>query len=114
MAWYLTIRADSHYSRTAASEPLIEYLRTLPELAQTGSMEFRDAPGEPWVCLVLAMSRNGGYAVSGELLPVVNVVELVCSDGDEDWYESLAARIAAFLDWEAVEESGDRIIRSAS
>ena len=114
MSWYLTIRADSRFSRSAATATLVKYLRTLPELAEVAPMDFRNAPGSPWLCVVLAMANErGGYAITGEILPAINVVELICGDGNENWYDSLAYRIAAFLDWEAIEESCERIIRPA-
>jgi hypothetical protein len=109
MSRYLTIRSDPQYSREAATGPLTEFLGTLPELAATNRMEFRNAPGSPWVCVVLARADgSGNYATEDRWLPAVNVVELVCGDGDEEWYVSLAGRVAQFLGWEAVEEHSER------
>jgi hypothetical protein len=111
MSWYLTVRRDPSYSRYAAVGPLLEHLQTLPELVQTGPQEFRNAPGLPWVCLCLAKADAAGcYAIGDTQSPTVNVVELVCGDGDELWYESLAQRVATFLHWEAVDEHGRRTV----
>jgi hypothetical protein len=110
MSWYLTIRADALYSRFVAAEPLVGFLAALPELRQTGPTAFESAAGFPWVSLTLAKcGPDGNYASDGRPLPRVNVLELACSDsGDAGWYESLAGRIASFLEWEAVEEHEDR------
>lgn len=112
MAWYLTIRSDSRYSQSTAFEPLVTYLLTLPELQQTGPTDFQNVDGEPRVGLIFAMAdEKGNYANHGDLPAAINVMELVCWDGDEEWYESLAYRIAAHLNWEAVEEHCGRIKR---
>ncbi|QDU20585.1 hypothetical protein [Urbifossiella limnaea] len=111
MSWYLTIRPDPNYSRSTPLGPLVEYLRSLPELMQDKSVEFRNAPGSPWVSLVLAQaSMTGNYAVSNDLPSTINVVEIVCGDGDEDWYEALARLVATFLRWEVVEEHSGRTL----
>ncbi len=111
MTWYLTIRSDLRYSRSTASGPLVEHLRTFTELVLAGHMEFRNAPESPWLRLVLARADEAGnYANHGDFRPTVNVVELICGDDDEGWYESLAWRIASFLGWEAVEEHTGRTI----
>jgi hypothetical protein len=108
MTWYLTIRSDARYSRTAATRPLVEHLRTLPELVEVSQMDFRNAPGSPWVSLILALAdESGNYATDGDFRPTVNVVELVCGEGDEG-YDAFAGRIASFLSWEAVETHENR------
>ena len=113
MTWYLTIRSDARYSHTAATEPLVEHLRTFPELVEVSQMDFRNATGFPWVCVILALAdKSGNYANDGTVLPTVNVVELVCGDGDEGWYEALAGRVGSFLAWEVVEEHCGRIVYS--
>src|SRR4051794_1609896 len=105
MTWYLTIRADPNYSQSTPVGTLVGHLRSLPELVQTGPQEFRSAPGSPWVSLCFARAdAAGNYAIGDVLPPTVNKVQLVCGDGDEQWYESLARRVAAFLRWQAVED----------
>src|SRR5690242_5671727 len=114
MSWYLTIRPNPHHSRATPVGPLVEYLRTLPEPVQAGTQRFRNAPGSPWVWLCFAEAdATGNYAIGGDLPQTANVVELVCRDGDERWYESLAQRIVTFLGWEAVEEHSGRTIYPA-
>ena len=114
MWWYLTIRADPNYSRAVETDALVEFLRSLPELIQTETNTFSNAPGQPWVSLTLADSRDGSYADHGERHPFVNLVDVVCSDEyDGGWYDALAARIAAFLGWEALEATADRTVRQA-
>ena len=113
MTWYLTVRPDRRYSRCTATEAVIEHLRPLPGLVQTGPQEFRNAPGSPWVDIVLARADGGGsYVVDRAPEPAVNVVELICGDGNDRWYESLAEGIASFLGWEVVEEDTGRTIHA--
>jgi hypothetical protein len=109
VSWYLTI-TPSHGQPNADTRLLVEFLSGLPELRQNGSVAFEGAPGQPWVDVILA--KNGpsdGYSSDGSFIPFIDIVELVCSDSeDEIWYERLAGRIAAFLGWPAIEEHGGR------
>ena len=110
MTWYLTLRSDAAYSRLTPTEPLLAFLGEQPELRQAGAMAFESAAGEPWLQVVLARcGPDGSYSSDGSLLPQVNVIELLCSDlGDPGWYESLSARIAAFLGWSVFEDTAER------
>ena len=110
MSWYLTIRSDATYSRSADTGRLVSFLAAVPELRQTGPSAFASANGEPWASVVFAAcDPAGNYAGNGPAPESVNVVELVCSDaGDREWYDLLAGRIARFLEWEAWEDHGER------
>jgi len=111
MSWYLTIRSDSTYSRTADPDALVVFLRSLPELVQTGVNSFSGAVGQPWAHLTLAMSKCGSFANHDRSLLTINLVEVVCSyEHSESWYDALAGRIAAFLGWEALDEHAGRIV----
>jgi hypothetical protein len=110
MSWYITIRSDPDYGRTADPNTIAAFLRTLP-LVQSGVNTFMSAPGQPWVSITLAMSNQGSYADRGVPLAAINVVDMVCSyEHDESWYDALASRIAAVLGWEAVDENAERKI----
>jgi hypothetical protein len=106
VSWYITIRGASDYSQFAMTDSLVEYLVAMPELRQTGPVAFGSADGYPWVSVLLAAcGPTGNYASTGEAMPQVNVVELVCSDfGDSEWYDSLAGRITDFLGWAAFDD----------
>lgn len=110
VAWYLTIRSDARYSSFATTAPLFEFLAAVPELRQTGPVEFQSADGQPRVAVMMAAcSQEGNYATDGQFHRRVNVVELVCSySGDPAWYDALAGRIAAFLGWSAFEDHAER------
>jgi hypothetical protein len=111
MTWYITIRSDPSYAGTVDPDSIVTFLRSLPELVQTGTNTFAAAPGHPWVSVTLAMSNQGSYADLGVRLPAVNLVDMVCSDEHAaDGYDALASRIAAFLDWEALDENAERKI----
>lgn len=109
MSWYITIRSDSNYGRTVEPDRIAAFLRSLPELVQTGVNTFAAASGHPWVSITLAISEQGSYADRGVRIPAVNLVDIVCSyEHAESWYDALASRIAAFLEWEAVDEHAER------
>ena len=110
---YLTLRSDVRYSQSTEAEPLASFLRTLPGLQQTGPNSFGPAEGSPWIALVLAAAdASGSYHVGEEMVPLINVVELICSDDREArWYEALGTRIAEHLDWELLDDHNDRFLR---
>lgn len=90
---------------------MVEFLATLADLRQSGPVTFEGAPGQPWVHVILAKSApTGGYASDGSFIPIIDIVELVCSHSENaDWYDRLAARIAAFLGWVAVEKENRQV-----
>jgi hypothetical protein len=112
MSWYLTIRSDASYSRFTDTELLVEFLARLPELQQSSAIAFEAAAGQPWVSVILAVCDSAGcYTCDERFLPLINVVELICSNsGDSAWYDSLAGRIAGFLGWSALEDNESRQI----
>jgi hypothetical protein len=115
MSWYLTIRSDAAYRRTADARVVSDYLSALPELVRTGANTFGSAPGQPWIVVTLAMSRDGSYADLGVAVPTINLIDIVCSyDHDEHWYDALASRIAALLGWEALDEHEERLVWAAA
>ncbi|SDZ06785.1 hypothetical protein SAMN04487939_11459 [Lysobacter sp. yr284] len=112
MTWYLTLYPPSHRPDPIPARPVLDYLATLPELRRAGPAEFDAADGEPWVHVVVIEARaDGGYArATGAPAPErTNLVELVCAyDASMQWYDLLARRIAAHLDWVAVEAGEER------
>jgi hypothetical protein len=106
----LTIRGAPDYSRFAPTAQLTDFLASMPELQQTGLVEFEAADGLPPVYVILVnCSPTGNYCTDANFLPRLNVVELVCSySGDPTWYEALGGRIAAFLGWSAFEDNEER------
>ncbi len=110
MYCYLTIRSDEAYSKPVDTAELTRLLVSMPELRQTGPAAFEAALGMPWTSVMLAMAGpDGNYATSDTPPPSINVIELICS-GTEDtsWHEALARRIAAALNWQAIEERENR------
>jgi hypothetical protein len=112
MSWYITIRSDDNYSNSIETTKLITSLSSLPELQQTSPMTFGNSIELPWIQIILAKCNDlGGYNYDGNYIPIVNVVELICSDYEQaDWYEYLAIQIAGFLNWEAWEDHEERQI----
>lgn len=101
MTWYLTLCADSTYSQSTPTQPLLDYLRTFPELVDTHEMSLRSTTGCPWCVVILAQANScGSYAVHGNFVAAVNCVDFVCGDGHEEWHQALADRVATFLGWE--------------
>ena len=109
--WYITIRSDSTYSSQCPTVKLLELLQAMPELMPAGPNAFQSRTGSPSVQVVFAQcDSEGSYAVGKKSEPVFNVVELICSDGEAEWYEAIARRIAGHLGWEVVEEHAERYI----
>jgi hypothetical protein len=84
----------------------------MPELQQTGLIEFQSKENYPGVIIIMAYcDENGGYAIQDKSTywAKVNVVELICSSYENwQWYEALASRIAKFLGWSAFEDIEER------
>lgn len=93
--------ADSH-----DTEPVIAFLATLPRLKQVEAMSFENAAGHPWLSLtILKTFGPNQWADDGTFKPTFNRIELVASEGEaRPWPVELAAEIAAFLEWDVVEE----------
>ncbi|MGO6946860.1 hypothetical protein [Rhizobium johnstonii] len=112
MSWYITIHPPQT-QLTSDTEQLVEFLKTLPELQQLRPASFGSAPGQPWLDVTIAKATEAGnWSSDGSFIPRFDRVELVCSARDprQDWYDELAARIAKFLGWVAVEEHTKRVI----
>lgn len=110
MTWYLTICAKGEQHPSAETRRVVDFLSSLPELRQNSPVSFESAAGQPWVAIVLAQSNSTDcYACSGEFVPHINVIDLVCSNYSAvAWYETLAGVIANFLGWTATEEDEQR------
>ncbi len=105
MTWYLTIRSDASYSRTVATDSIVQFLSELPELEQIDGNTFQSV-STPWVLVLMAQcDAEGNYSSDGQLCPEINVIELACSiSGDAEWYEALACRIAQHVGWEVIHD----------
>lgn len=110
MSWYITFRGDDAYSGVVATDALVEFLGTFPELRRAGPSLFSNADGRPWVSIILASCDPAGGYATGLALPLsVNVVEMVCSDFDNiEWYEGIARRLASHLGWGAFVDAEER------
>jgi len=114
MTWYLTLSPPPHRPAAIPAQPVIDYLAAQPELRRVEAYEFEGAAGQPWLRVIIAETRPGGgyHYLAGAAAPErIDLVELLCDyGGPPDWYEALACRIAAELDWVAVEEGEARRI----
>jgi hypothetical protein len=108
MTWYLEIRADASYRGFMHTSAMVDFLRTMPELRQTGPMRF-DSAGKTWCIVALLHCDDAGcYSSTGTFLPAINLVELFCSyHGNPLWYRRLAGRIARFARWSIYDQSRD-------
>lgn len=105
---YISILPPSGWNTLSDTERLIAFLKEQSELKQRNAMSFGAADDRPWVEIaVLKANSPDSWASDGLFNPQFNRVEMVCSDNEpRQWYEELAARIAEFLQWDAVEEYG--------
>lgn len=85
----------------------VQALERFPELVPGDPIGFKSARGQPWTVVCLAMAdQSGSYAVGDDLPPQINVVELICGDGADQWHRALATRIADWLGWEVLNLHG--------
>lgn len=64
-------------------------------------MAFRAPVGLSLSRVQLAMANEcGSYSSDGSFLPFSNVVEFIVPDDGDDDLESVARKLAEFLDWE--------------
>ena len=62
--------------------------------------------------MLASSDAAGNYHVGEEIVPMINIIELICSDNWEaSWYEALGIRIAEYLDWELLDEHNGRFLR---
>ena len=112
MTWYLTLRPPPHRAAPIPTQPVLDYLTAQPELRRADPHQFESVHGQPWVRVIVAATLLGGgyhYFAEAPAPERIDIVELICGDdAPAHWYEALACRIAAHLDWTAVEEGEDR------
>lgn len=103
---YVSIIPPSRWDTSSDTDRLIAHLRNLPRLRQVNAMSFGSAPGHPWVDVTLLnASGPDSWASDGTFSPRFNRVEMVCPcEEPPQWYDALAAEIAAFLRWRVVVE----------
>ncbi|MGH8083090.1 MAG: hypothetical protein ACREP7_21105 [Lysobacter sp.] len=112
MSWYLTIRPAMTPAEPIDTARVIEFLLAQPELRQIAAVEFESVPGQPQMLMILAKTGpNGGYASDGKFIDKTDIIELICPYSEPtEWYDAMAARIAAHLDWRAMEEGEERLV----
>ncbi|HEX8047991.1 hypothetical protein [Rhizobium sp.] len=112
MYCYISILSPSGWNTLSDTERLITFLREQPDLKQINAMSFGAADGWPWVDIAILNANSAdSWSSDGSFNPRFNRVEMVCSDNEpRHWYEELAAKIAEFLQWDAVEEDEPRQI----
>ncbi|ROU08106.1 hypothetical protein [Lysobacter enzymogenes] len=114
MTWYLSLSPPPQRPGAIPAPPVLDYLAAQPELRRVEAYEFESADGLPWLRVIVAETLPGGgyhYRAGAPAPQRIDLIELLCGDdAPPQWYEALACRIAAELDWVAVEESEERRI----
>lgn len=113
MYCYLTIRPSSPAGPPSDTRRLVAFLQTLPDLHQKHPVSFGNAPGKPWVDVTIVKATgSGGWSSNGTFIPLFDRVVLVGTESPPSygWYSALAAQIAEFLGWEAIEDGENRLI----
>lgn len=113
--FYFEIRSDAFYSKSIDGYTLKGFLAGLDELALAEDDTYVTANGAPWLSMGLHHADPGGtFASSGSCPREVNLISIVGSRKEagaaRHFYLDLMVKIAAFLQWELVEEedeSGD-------
>lgn len=105
MTVYLIVRSDPRYSNRAATAVVRSFLESRTELVPDGAMAFRAVEGDSVSRVQLAIANEcGSYCSDGTELPFTNVIEFMLADEGHAEVILIARKLAAFLDWEFVEE----------
>lgn len=105
MTTYLIVRSDARYSHHVETHVIRSFLEQNTPLISEGAAAFRAPAGFSVSRVQLAMANGcGSYCSDGSLLPFSNVVESIVSDESDGVMESVARKLAEFLDWEFVEQ----------
>lgn len=110
--YYLNIFHDAGLQEYADTGELVAFLKTLPELHQTGEYTFSNHRTYPtFIGLSLLYARHlNNWSEKETNAERTNLIAVVCGKSDDERFEqakSLLVRIASFLRWQLVDEETD-------
>jgi hypothetical protein len=118
MSYDLAISFDKQYSRGGPKEPLMAFIRGLPNLKPNGTSGFAlDDPPDRWMEIDLEVVSDEGDNIeeAGREYPEINCIRLHIPYGHfhreqfECEYLPTALAIARFLKWSLMDEQTERV-----
>ncbi|GAA4030593.1 hypothetical protein GCM10022409_13550 [Hymenobacter glaciei] len=109
---YYEIRASASYGLTADTKQMQTKLDAMPELKRVGLMNYKNAAGYPWIDLLLAKGRAGGFASSNDTWhDEFDMIPIVCSKSENGSVPTsqiaFLVCVAKTLGWELINEEDD-------
>jgi hypothetical protein len=110
--YYLNIFHDEKLSINCNTQELIDFLKTLPELKQTGNFTFSNSSQSPtFINIILLNARElNSWSDNDTNTQKTNLIAIVCAKGNPQNFEKLKEpliKIASFVNWQLVDEHTD-------
>jgi hypothetical protein len=109
MTWYITISSPK-YLDSLETSTTIEFLKSTFNLsARKSSLDLVNQDPANFLSVIIAQANeHGSYSVLKALPEWINVIEMVCwNDNELKYYDNIALKIAAHLNWYARVENSD-------
>ena len=102
---YLNIRSDQDYSKFLETQKVKKILTELDSFKEDDYQVYKSTEGNPWTIInLLEADKEGNYSLNkGEHKEQINLIEIICSERDKQWYEELTETIAKQVSWEVKE-----------
>jgi hypothetical protein len=109
--YYLNIYHDKDLSASFDTNTLSTFIKSLPDLRQISKFEFKNAPTLPPLAILLLNANSvTSWSDKDTDNKKTNLITIVCAKENKDKFESLKStfiKIAAFVDWQLVDEQTD-------
>jgi hypothetical protein len=110
--YYLNVFHDAELSVHFNTKELIDFLKLMPELQQTGDFTFSNSSRFPIsLNLILLYARHlNSWNENDTNQLKTNLIAIVCAKDDLESFERLKSifiKIAAFVDWQLEDEHAD-------
>ena len=102
---YLNIRSDKDYSEFLETHKVKKLLSGLKGFIEDDYQVYKSTKGNPWTIInLLEADKEGNYSLNkAEQKEKINLIEIICSETDEQWYNELAEIVAKQFSWEVKE-----------
>jgi hypothetical protein len=110
--YYLNIFHDAELTVYFNTKELIDFLKTIPELKQTGNFTFSNSPQFPiYINLILLYARHlNSWNDNDTNQQKTNLITIVCTKDNPENFEllkSIFIKIATFINWQLEDEHTD-------
>lgn len=105
--FYFNIYKDKSLSSHVATKSVCDYLDTLPDLKKTSDFSYCNASTDLSILFAKSVDSWSDNDTNSEK---TNLISIVCTKGDSADFEkhkTLLIKIAAFLNWQLVDEQTD-------